>query len=377
VKKAVPGAPMAESLGKFKKAYPSTVQMGAGFPAFGADAIRFTLCSYSPQARRIALSPKRIEGYRNFCNKIYNAVRFSLNHLSEFQPEAAPLAPKLLVNRWILARLSRAVAECNRGIDEFRIDEASGALYHFFWDELCDWYIEATKPIFNDGTPDERAETRATLARVIETALRALHPFMPFVTEELWQRVPRPSERPISIALAPYPGATEAFDDAESERLMQAVIDVISAARSVRNEHDLHPSATVPLFLRTADDAVRATLAAQSGLIQFLVRTSGAPELLAPGSARPQGAVVHVAGAVEVFVVLRGVVDPAKEEERIARVRKKLLKDKSNLEQRLNNPKFLEKAPPEVVTEVRDQLTAVCRQLDQLDAAHDLIQELA
>ena len=336
VRKAVPGAPMAESLAKFKKAYPSTTQMGTSFPAFGADAIRFTLCSYSPQARRIALSPKRIEGYRNFCNKIYNAVRYSLHHLSDFQPGAAPeVAPKLLVNRWILARLSRAVGECNRGVDEFRIDEASGALYHFVWDELCDWYIEATKPIFNEGDAAARRETQTVLAQVIETALRALHPFMPFVTEELWQRVPRPPGRPTSIALAPYPGQAEVVDDAEAERLMQAVFDVISVARSIRSEHDLHPSTTVPLFLRTDDVQLRDTLALHADLIQFLVKTSDKPFVYPPGGQRPQGSVLAMAGAVEVFVVLRGVVEATKEEERIARVGKKLLKDKTNLEQRL------------------------------------------
>jgi len=377
VAKALPGAPMAEALSKFKKAYPSTAQMGTGFPAFGADAIRFTLCSYSPQARRIALSPKRIEGYRNFCNKIYNAVRFSLNHLSEYQPDAIPQSPpKLLINRWILARLSRAVRECNRGVDEFRVDEASLALYHFFWDELCDWYIEATKPIFNGEDSPDRRETLSTLARVIETALRALHPFMPFVTEELWQRVPRPLNRPISIALAPYPGESEDSPDPDAERLMQAVMDVISVARSVRTEHDLHPSATVPLVLRTGDALLRDTLAQQAGLIQFLVRTADAPEICPPGGSRPQGSVLAVAGDVEVFVGLRGVVDPAKEHERIERVYKKLLKDKANLEQRLNNPKFVEKAPPEVVAEITNQLQAVIRQLQQLEIARDLIEEL-
>ena len=377
VGKAVPGAPLAESLAKFKKAYPSAAQMGAGFPAFGADAIRFTLCSYSPQARRIALSPKRIEGYRNFCNKIYNAVRFSLNHLSGYQPDATRwTAPELLVNRWILARLSRAIRDCNQGVDEFRIDEASGALYHFFWDELCDWYIEATKPIFNGDNSVDRQETLATLALVIETALRALHPFMPFVTEELWQRVPRPQSRPISIALAPYPGQSEATADPEAERMMQVVMDVISAARSVRNEHDLHPSASVPLVMRTGDAQLRETLSQQASLIQFLVKTTGAPELRPAGEPRPQGSVLAVAGAVEVFVVLRGVVDAAKEDERIERCRKKLLKDQINLEQRLNNPKFVEKAPPEVVSEVKEQLEAVQRQLAQLEAARELIEEL-
>ena len=377
VKKAVPGAPMAESLAKFKKAYPSTTQMGTGFPAFGADAIRFTLCSYSPQARRIALSPKRIEGYRNFCNKIYNAVRYSLHHLSDFQPSAElAVAPKLLVNRWILARLSRAIGECNQAVDEFRVDEASGALYHFVWDELCDWYIEATKPIFNEGNVADRSETQAVLAYVIETALRALHPFMPFVTEELWQRVPRPPQRPVSIALAPYPGQSEAVPDADAERLMQAVIEVISVARSVRSEHDLHPSSTVPLVLRTDDARLRDTLALHADLIQFLVKTSDKPAVLAPGGERPKGSVLATAGGVEVLVVLRGVVDAAKEEERIARVGKKLLKDRANLEQRLNNPKFLEKAPPEVVDEVREQLMSVNRQLEQLEIARALVEEL-
>jgi valyl-tRNA synthetase len=377
VQKAVPGAPMSESLAKFKKAYPSTVQMGTGFPAFGADAIRFTLCSYSPQARRIALSPKRIEGYRNFCNKIYNAVRYSLNHLSGFQPgDAAAAEPELLVNRWILARLSRAVSECNQGIDEFRVDEASSALYHFFWDELCDWYIEATKPIFSDGDSAARAETQAVLAHVIETALRALHPFMPFVTEELWQRVPRPPNRPVSIALSPYPGDAEIRADTEAERLMQAVIDVISVARSIRSEHDLHPGTAVPLLLKTGDAGLEATLQLHADLIQFLVRTSGKPELLAPGGERPKGSVLASAAGVEVFVILRGAVDPAKEEERISRVNKKLTKDKSNLEQRLNNPRFLDKAPAEVVNEVREQLQSVNRQLEQLALARELVEEL-
>jgi valyl-tRNA synthetase len=377
VQKAVPGAPPAESLAKFKKAYPSTTQMGAGFPAFGADAIRFTLCSYSPQARRIALSPKRIEGYRNFCNKIYNAVRFSLNHLADYQPdEKLPVAPRLLINRWVLARLTRAVRECNQGVDEFRVDEASSALYHFFWDELCDWYIEATKPILNGDNAADRAETLATLSHAIETALRALHPFMPFVTEELWQKVPRPASRPQSIVLAPYPGAAEAYDDPDAERLMQAVMDVISVARSVRNEHDLHPSATVQLVLRCSDPEIIDVLSQQASLIQFLVRTAGVPEMCSVSATRPPGSVLAVAGSVEVFVGLRGVVDADKEFERVERSRKKLLKDKATLEQRLNNPKFLEKAPPEVIAEVKEQLQSITRQLQQLDEALALIEEL-
>jgi valyl-tRNA synthetase len=199
---------------------------------------------------------------------------------------------------------------------------------------------------------------------------------MPFVTEELWQRVPRPASRPISIALAPYPSENDGRADAEAERSMHAIMEVISAARSVRNEHDLHPSATVPLVLRTEDADLREVLKQQSGLIQFLVRTTGDPLVHSSGSERPDGSVLAVAGSVEVFVVLKGVIDSLKEAERIERVRKKLFKDRASLEQRLSNPKFVEKAPPEVVAEVERQLQEIMRQLAQLEEARELVEEL-
>jgi valyl-tRNA synthetase len=297
--------------------------------------------------------------------------------LEGYQPgEEWAARPTLLINRWILARLARAIGECNRGIDEFRVDEASSALYHFFWDELCDWYIEATKPIFNGDNEAERVETIAVLSQVIETALRAMHPFMPFVTEELWQRVPRPSSRPASIARAPYPAFTEGQVDADAERQMRAVMDVISVARSIRNEHDLHPSAAVPVVLRCGDPDVRDTLTQQTSLIQFLVRTAGPPQVCSADVERPAGSVLAVAGVVEVLVVLRGVVDADKERDRVERSRKKLLKDEAILDGRLKNPKFIEKAPPEVIAEVQEQLQALTRQLQQLDEALEIIEEL-
>jgi valyl-tRNA synthetase len=377
VQKAMPGAPKHEALNKFKKAYPSTAQMGTGFPAFGTDAVRFTLCSYSPQARRIALSPKRIEGYRNFCNKVYNAVRFALTHVEGITLSDNPLkTPKLLQNRWILSRLGKAIAASETGIQEFRLDEASGALYHFFWDELCSWYLEATKPIFISGSEEDQLETRATLAHVIETALRALHPFMPFITEELWQRVPRPASRPASITLAPYPTAAEGQLDEEAERVFGAVSNAISAARSMRNEHGVPPSAEVPLNLRLSDPALIAALKAQSAIIKFLVRTTGEPVIETEGGERPKGSVVSVLGEVQVLVGLRGLVDAKKEAERIANSIKKAEKDIAVLEKRLGNPAYLEKAPPELVAEVREQLATLQRQVVQLNDAKQLVAEL-
>jgi valyl-tRNA synthetase len=376
VKKTLPEAPLDEALAKFKKAYPSSAQMGSGFAAYGADALRFTLCSYSPQAKRIALSPARIDGYRRFCNKIYNATRFALTYVESEKPSGKPPeSPALLPNRWILSRLAAAVTASTKNIDEFRLDEASGALYHFFWDELCDWYLEITKPVFANGTDAEKAETRATLAHVLESALRALHPFMPFITEELWQKLPRPEGRPISIALAPYPTAEDGREDADAERRMNVVMAAIGAARSVRSEHGLERTVKVPLELRAADPAVRELLEQQRVVIERLVNTDSFT-IAAPGGERPRGTVVSVAGDVEVLVGLLGLVDGKKEKERVERLLKKVRKDVEVMEKRLANPKFVEGAPAEVVAEAREQLAQLKRQEAHLIEAQKLADEL-
>ncbi|HEX6766783.1 MAG TPA: valine--tRNA ligase, partial [Polyangiaceae bacterium] len=376
VKKLLPDAPAEEALAKFKKAYPSVAQMGTGFAAYGTDALRMTLVSYSPQAKRIALSPARIDGYRKFCNKIYNATRFALGYVEGAELDGKPPAATLLPNRWILSRLARAVSESTRAIEEFRLDEGSAALYHFFWDELCDWFLEATKPIFSSTNESEKGETRRVLAHVLETALRALHPYVPFVTEELWQRLPRPASRPISIALAPYPTADDGRVDESAERDMGTLMAAIGAARTVRSEHDVRPSDKVPLELRAADARVRSLIEAQSGLVAFLVGTDGPPRVAALGGERPRGTVVSVAGDVEVLVGLAGLVDAKKDEERIERGLKKLDKDIAVLEKRLSSENFVKNAPPEVVAEARAQLEQLKRQRERLLEAKDLVREL-
>ncbi len=350
--------------------------MGKGFPAYGADAVRLTLCSYSPQARRIALSPKRIEGYRHFCNKVYNAIRFALGNVEGAALTGAPPAsPKLLVNRWIFSRLASAVEASTTGIDAFRLDEASQALYHFFWDELCSGYLELTKPIFANGPDEDRFETRDTFAHVIETALRALHPYIPFMTEELWQRVPKPASRPETIALAPYPTSADGRADAVAEREMTLVLEIVSAARAIRSEHDVHPGAAVPLVLRTPDAIVKALLAREARAIATLVKTDGAPAIEGQGG-RPPGFVPSVVNDVEVLVGLKGLVDADKESERIERTLKKIDKDLPVLEKRLLDPKFTNNAPADVVLQAREQKAALERQRDRLEDERGLVDEL-
>jgi len=376
VKKSLPDAPLEEALQKFKKAYPSAGQMGKGFAAYGTDALRLTLVSYSPQAKRIALSPARIDGYRRFCNKLYNATRFALGYVGDERPSGSVPGATLLANRWILSRFARAVVASTKGIEDFRLDDGSSALYHFVWDELCDWFLEMTKPIFTSGSDADKAETRAVLVHVLEGSLRGLHPFAPFVTEELWQRLPRPASRPVSIALAPYPTESDGRIDEAAERDMSTLMAAISAARTARSEHDVAKQARVPLELRAADAATRALLSAQAGSIEFLVGTSGSVVVAAPGGARPAGSVLDLAGDVEVLVGLKGLVDPAKEKERVERELKRVEKDITVMSKRLENKNFIANAPPEVVAEAKQTLAQLERQRERLIEARALVGEL-
>ncbi len=375
VDKALPGAPREEALKKFKKAYPSAASMGTGFSAYGADALRFTLATYSPQAKRIPLSPKKLEGYRNFCNKIWNATRYALGYLEGAAITAAPPRATLLPNRWILSRLAAVTAIARAGIDEFRLDDTSLGLYHFFWGELCDWYLEITKPIFAAGG-DNALETRDVLAYVLEASLRLLHPFIPFITEELWHRVPRPAGSAESLALAPYPDASTAPRDADAERDMGVLQAVIGAARSVRSEHDLPRSDELPLTLRTTDARVRELLLAQAQAIRFLVHTAGDPAIETRGAERPKGSVMHMAADVEVLVQLKGLVEGAKEAARVDREIKKVEKDLAALEKKLALPSFADKAPPEVVAEAHAQVAELGRKKAGLEEARQIAAEL-
>jgi valyl-tRNA synthetase len=378
VQKALPGAPREEALAKFKKSYPSVAQMGGGFPSFGADALRLTLTSYSPQVKRIALAPKRIEGYRNFCNKVWNATRFALPYLEQYAavPGDTPPEPTLRANRWILSRLAAVISATEQALVDFRLDDASTALYRFFWNELCDWYLEMTKTVFAEGATPVSRETATTLAHVAETALRALHPFAPFLTEELWQRIARPPSRPVALALAPFPTAKDGRADAQIDAEMALVQSVITAARTIRSEHEVHPGAQVRLTLRSNDAAARALLTSEIVAIRTLVKTIGDPAIEPAGGGRPEGNVMSVAGDVEVLVELRGLVDGEKEGARVEREIKKTEKDVAALEKKLGTPSFTERAPADVVAEAKEQLEALRRRRSHLEEARGLAREL-
>jgi valyl-tRNA synthetase len=335
-----------------KKTYPE------GFAAYGSDAVRLTLLSYSPQARRIALSVKRIEGYRNFCNKLWNAARYAMMQLDGRGALASGERPaaRLLINRWILSRLDSALAAANQGLADYRLDDASLALYHFVWDELCDWYLELTKPLLarTQDSDADAAETRAVLVHVLETILRALHPMLPFITEEIWQNVPKQPGHALACAVASYPQAgREALSDTAAERELGWLMAVIGAARAIRAEHDLAPKKQLSLTLRTGEPQKRALLEAQRTAIESLANAKLSLE--EPQDSIPEHTATAVAEGITVLVPLAGLVDMGKEKERLARELTKVEKDLATLARKLSNADFLARAPAEVVTKDKER----------------------
>ena len=375
VQKALPGAPLEEALKKFKKAYPSVANMGEGFPAYGTDALRFTLASYSPQAKRIPLSPKKIEGYRHFCNKLWNATRFALPYLAGAKVTTEPPKATKLMTRWLLSRLGKTTQIVKQGIDEFRLDDSTQALYRFVWNEMCDWYLELAKPIFNGGSEAEKAEVRDVLAYTLEASLRLLHPFIPFITEELWHKVPRPEGAPISLAIAAFPTAGPVDEEAEKE--MGDLMAAIGAIRSIRSEHEVHPGAQVEVVLRSDDEARRALLTREALAIRTLAKTKGDAAVGPRGTPRPKGAVMNASTDLDVLVSLLGLVDAKKEGERVKREIAKVEKDVASIEKKLALPSFADKAPPEVVAEAKAQIVELKRRREALEEAKQIATELS
>ncbi len=393
VKKTLPGAPEQEAMTKFKKAYPSAATMGTGFPAFGADALRFTLSTFSPSNKRIALAPKRIEGYRHFANKVWNASRLVFGHIEGLDAAAltgAAPQPKGFFNRWIIAQLGQAIAVCNDGYAAFRIDEAANETYRFFWNDFCDWFLEVTKPVLRgarteDGSEgpalrsEEATETRLVLAHVLETSYRLLHPLMPYLTEELWQRSPRPAGRRSSIAFGPYPTAADAAADPKVLREMDVFKAVVSAVRTIRAEHDIKRAVDLELTLRADGEEARAFLAERLQALAFLVG-SKSPVVEKTGGPRTAGAAISVVptvlGPIECHVGLKGHVTKEGELARIERELKSIEKDLAMIEKKMSSKNFVERAPKEVIDETNAQKQQLLEARARLEEARRLADEL-
>jgi valyl-tRNA synthetase len=339
---------------------------------YGADALRFTLAALtSAQGRDIKLAKDRIEGYRAFANKLWNATRFAMMHL-EGAPDPARAADlaRTPADHWLLARLARAVNATVDALQAFRFDEAAGTLYRFIWNDLCDWYIELAKEALYGDDGEKKAGARAVLAHALDTALRLLHPMMPFVTEELWQTLKArlsASAWPPSILEAPYPLRRDV--DEAAERRFAPVLGVVEAIRNVRGEMNV-PWKTVFQGVEVGGlsaDAL-ATVRAEQGRIERLGNVQGlvVHEAGRPAGRRPQCAVV-VGDGFEVLVPLAGAVDMAAETARVDKEIARIAAELEGVAKRLSNPSFVERAPREVVEEARaraEELSGKRRKLE-------------
>jgi valyl-tRNA synthetase len=322
---------------KMSKSKGNTVDPLGLIDRYGADALRFTMAAMESQGRDIKLDEKRVEGYRNFATKLWNAARFlQMNGVGASGSIAAPEAG-LPVNRWIIGEVVETLAKLDRAFDELRFDEMADAIYHFVWGTFCDWYVELVKGAFDD-------ETKRVAAWAFDQILVMLHPFMPFVTEELWNA----NERPYELIVARWP-EPEAQADPRAKAEIEWLIEVVSEIRSARTELNVPPSAKLHLFAASASDETASRLNRQHSMLSRLARL----ESIQLSSFDGSGAAQIVAGGTTFALPLEGVIDLEAERGRLSKAVSSAEKERDSLAARLSNASFTERAKPEAVEKAR------------------------
>ena len=347
-----------------------------GIPAFGTDALRYTFYSLASTGRDIKFDLGRIEGYRNFCNKIWNASRYVL---TQCQPEDLAGIQQLGdADHWILDRLGKTVTQVDTALAAYRFDHASQAMYEFFWSDYCDWYVEFSKPILWDDTlPEERRRgTLNTLICVLEASLRLLHPFMPFITEEIWQRVkPFVNSTSATIMLAPYPRA-EDFPTADTDVIggIDTLMGLITAARTFRSDMNISPGKALPAILLSDEESALRSIKANEGLLAKIAKLSHI-EWATSDHPLPTSTQLLVNG-VTLCIPLAGVIDIEAELTRISKHCDQLTTEIERVSTKLANPNFADRAPTEIVELERAKLTQYQEQLNQALVQKQSIEDL-
>ncbi|MFT3930436.1 MAG: valine--tRNA ligase [Spongiibacteraceae bacterium] len=351
-------------------------QFPEGIAAYGTDALRFTFYSLASTGRDIKFDVGRIEGFRNFCNKIWNAARYVLGQC-EGQDCGQNDYTLSLADRWIISSLQRTEAEMEKAFASYRLDFAAQTIYDFVWNEYCDWYLELSKPVLWDAnaTAAQKAGTRRTLIRVLEATLRLLHPLMPFVTEEIWQRVaPLTGSNGKTIMLQDYPRVNESRIDVAAETDIAWLKAVILGVRNIRGEMNISPAKEIALLLRNGDAEDRRRSNENAAFLKKLAKLSSIEWLDA--SVEPPPAATQLAGAMELLVPMAGLIDKGAELARLNKEIDKLAQDISKLDTKLSNPGFTDKAPAEVVAKERERLAAQRQALAQLQEQQQRIATL-
>ncbi len=348
-------------------------QFPEGIESFGTDALRFTFASLAATGRDILFDMKRIQGYGNFCNKIWNATRYVLMNVEGKDCGLDGGDVQLsLADRWIASRLQRAETDIAAHIDAFRFDLAAQSLYEFIWNEYCDWYLELSKPVLNDpnATEAQLRGTRRTLVRVLEVILRLAHPFMPFITEEIWQTIaPLAGKSGPTIMLQPWPVPNPERLDERAEADIAWVQGVVTALRNVRGEMNIPPSKQLPVFFHNGNTEDKRRFEENTAFLKVLARLESITWLTPTDSAPPSA--TQLVGDMEILVPMAGLIDKKAELARLAKEVERLRGEVARLDGKLKNPAFVDKAPADVVGKERakldEQRTALARLEDQLE----------
>jgi len=352
---------------KMSKAKGNTVDPLGLIDQYGADALRFTLAAMESQGRDIKLDEKRIEGYRNFATKLWNAARFCQSNGIGASATIEPPAATLPVNKWIVGETVRTVQALDLAMADYRFDESANTIYHFVWDLFCDWYLELIKPVLivqegEVGPGDAGTETRVVAGWVLDQILVMLHPFMPFITEELWHAM---GKRPYDLILAKWPMPDARALDSEAGPEVDWLIRLVSGIRAARSELGVPPGARLPLHVRDASETTLARLSRHEVALQRLARI----ESVSLAAASGDGAAQVVVDEATYILPLAGVIDIEAERARLAKALDGAEKERDSLAQRLANPSFVEKAKPEAVAKAREDHEDKSAEADRLRAA--------
>lgn len=376
VTKRTYGMMQPEKAAKIEKS--TRKQFADGIPAFGTDAIRFTFASLASTGRDIRFDLKRAEGYRNFCNKLWNATRYVLMNTEGYDTGVDKTADieLSLADKWIVSRLQEVETEVAKQFDAYRFDLAATSLYEFTWNEYCDWYLELAKPILNTDSSDAaKRGTRKTLVNVLETILRMLHPITPFITEEAWQSVaPLAGKHNDTIMLEPYPEADASKIDLDAEAELEWVKKFVIGVRKIRSEMDIAPSKALPVLLAGLNDNDQAWLKTNELYLLSLAKLASIEVLLDEDNA-PESAVALV-GEMKVLIPIAGLIDKDAEIARLNKEIGKLQGEIKRLGGKLSNQGFVAKAPESVVAIEREKLASYETALKNLEAQYEKIHQL-
>jgi valyl-tRNA synthetase len=346
-----------------------------GIASYGTDALRFAYCAFASTGRDVRFDLKRIEGYRNFCNKLWNATKFVL-----MNTESASLdgpAEETLADRWIASRLKRMLVDSERAIETYRFDLLANCIYDFAWHEYCDWYLELTKPLLWDEGASAAIQrgTRRSLLKVLEMLLRAAHPIIPFITEALWRRVaPLTGIAGETVMLAPYPESSELATDPFAEAAIEWLKGVVLAIRTIRGEMNIKPGQTLPLLLQGGGAADRERLAATESLLKRMAKVERV-EWLGDGD-EPPPAAMQLVGDLKLMVPLAGLIDVAAERSRLDKEIAKRRQELGRIEGKLANAGFVAKAPADVVAKERERAADMQTAIDTLSAQRTALEAL-